>query len=136
MLQLVLWETTPYTCSRKVVVSYKDNECSVPKTTLRAEAGSQHNRVMSPSTIHCEHASGVCSNTTDMKLYTKDGIPVNWNEKFWHTYFEMMKMTFQDMDDDDEIWDVACGRIKAEYLVTDEGKQKLAKIERKIRKRS
>ena len=43
LLQLVLWETTPYTCSRKVVVSHKDNERSAPKTTLRVEAGSQHN---------------------------------------------------------------------------------------------
>ena len=59
---------------------------------------------------------------------------MTWNGKFWYAYFAMMKMTFQDMDDDDEFWDVACGRIKAEYLATDEGKQKLAKMERKIRK--
>ena len=45
----------------------------------------------------------------------------------------MMKMAFQDMNDDDEHWDMACGRIKAAYLSTDEGKLKLAKIERKIR---
>ena len=47
------------------------------------------------------------STTTDMKLYIKDDIPVNWNGKFWRTHFEMMKMPFQDMDDDDELWDVA-----------------------------
>ena len=69
-----------------------------------------------------------------MKLYTKEGIPVSWNGKFLHTYFEMMKMTFQNMDDDDEFWDVAFGRIKAEYLATDAGRQKLAKMGRKIRK--
>ena len=54
---------------------------------------------------------------------------MTWNGKFWYAYFAMMKMTFQDMDDDDEFWDVACGRIKAEYLATDEGKQKLTKKE-------
>ena len=38
------------------------------------------------------------------------------------------------MDDDDEFWDVACRRIKAKYFAIDEGKQKPAKMERKIRK--
>uniref|UniRef100_M4BMM8 Uncharacterized protein n=1 Tax=Hyaloperonospora arabidopsidis (strain Emoy2) TaxID=559515 RepID=M4BMM8_HYAAE len=56
---------------------------------------------MSPATIRCGHASGLSSATKDTKLYTKDGIPVEWNGKFCHTYFEMMKMTFHDMDDDD-----------------------------------
>ncbi|CAH0476260.1 unnamed protein product [Peronospora belbahrii] len=71
---------------------------------------------------------------TETKLFTKDDVPANWNGKFWHTYFEMMKMTFQDMDDSGEHWDVACGRIKAKYLSTDEGKLKLAKMEHKLRR--
>lgn len=57
---------------------------------------------MRPNPIYCGHASGGSSPTTDMKLYNRDGIQVSWNGMVWHTYVEMMKMTFQDMDDDEE----------------------------------
>ena len=54
------------------------------------------------------------------KLYTNGGVPVNWSKWSCPTYFEIMKMMFQDMDDADEQWDVACESIKAEYLSHDE----------------
>jgi len=68
------------------------------------------------------------------KMYTKDGVPVNWNGKFWHTYYEMLKMAIQDMDEDGEHWNVALGRIDKSYMSTDEGRAKLVRLQRKLRK--
>ncbi|RQM11724.1 hypothetical protein DD237_008017 [Peronospora effusa] len=65
-------------------------------------------------------------------MYLKDGMPRNFKGQYWHTYKEMAMMALQDIDQ--ELWDVACGHIGRKYLSTDEGKAKLQKLERRLRR--